>query len=155
VVRSPAGANFVHSEGGQLELHRLLELVHVRSERLDRRRLRAQHARVVPLRRLRRPQVELLEDGALLCVLCVDPRLMVSDRVDDSLERAHGELHDVMVVDQVARGRRDAEVGVGRQLDILHLKAVEPLAALAQRRLLQSQLERLKAGEEGTRWEDA
>ena len=78
VMRSPPGANFLHSEGGQLELHRLLELVHVRGERLDRLRLRAQHPRVVALRRLRRPQVKLLEDGALLWIR---PRVRVRLRL--------------------------------------------------------------------------
>mmetsp|Transcript_23718 Transcript_23718/g.48188 ORF Transcript_23718/g.48188 Transcript_23718/m.48188 type:complete len:406 (-) Transcript_23718:44-1261(-) len=130
-------------EGCELELHALLELVHVRCERLDGGSLCPQYPRVVSLRRLRRTQVKLLEEGSLLRVLRVHPRLVVGDRVGDALKRSDSELYDVVVVDEVPGGRGDTEVGTGRQLDVFHLEAVKPLTPLAQRRLLQSQLERL------------
>ena len=51
----------------ELELELLLELLDVGGERLNRLRLRAQHALVVALQRLGRPQVELLQLALAAC----------------------------------------------------------------------------------------
>mmetsp|Transcript_29143 Transcript_29143/g.61271 ORF Transcript_29143/g.61271 Transcript_29143/m.61271 type:complete len:299 (+) Transcript_29143:523-1419(+) len=129
------------NDRSHLKLKHLLQLVHVCVERLDGSRLRAQHARVVALKPLGRPQVVLLDFELQLLLLRGHPVLVVGDRVVNLLERAHREVDDVVVVNEVACGRRDGEVALlDRHHDVAHLEAVVPLALAAAVRLLDAHL---------------
>eukprot|EP00962_Isochrysis_galbana_P038119 scaffold13472_cov129-Isochrysis_galbana.AAC.6 len=110
---------------GQLELHLRLKLGHVCGQCLDGTGLRPQHT-------LRRP-LQLLK--------AVEPRLVVQDWVRHALEVAGLKVDDVVVIHQVAGGRRDGEVRAGRDVHVAHLEAVVPLAVVADARLLKPQLE--------------
>mmetsp|Transcript_1566 Transcript_1566/g.4626 ORF Transcript_1566/g.4626 Transcript_1566/m.4626 type:complete len:537 (-) Transcript_1566:2-1612(-) len=141
VVDRRAGDGHARLDRRELELHLLLQLVDRRRQRLERGGVGGERASVVPLHRLGWPQVELGLLHRRQRLLLVEPRLVVLVHVVDAFRPAHDEVHDVVVVDQVTRRRRDSKVAAARQLDVLGLEALVPLSVVSDRGLLEAQVE--------------
>ena len=116
-----------HLHGGHSELELLLELLNVGGERAERARLRAHDARIIALHHLLRAQLVIRRFSLVSQTDRMLPPIVVSVWVVDTLERAHAELDNVMIVDEVSGCGGDGKVALGGQHHILHFEAVGPL----------------------------